>query len=132
MNIEDADLSLMKTKSNVKPSISDYFKQTSKVYNDDDLFDKANEEVDGDALINKKDDINDEDDDVDDEAEEDKSPDSKPIFQYKENIKPDIPLPRPKNARKSSEVKKLMQPPKQKSGYRHSEVKKFDYNDMLE
>ena len=123
----------MKTKSNVKPSISDYFKQTSKVYNDDDLFDKANEEVDGDALINKKDDINDGDDvddDVDEEAEEDKSPDSKPIFQYKENIKPDIPLP--KNARKSSEVKKLMQPPKQKSGYRHSEVKKFDYNDMLE
>ena len=123
----------MKTKSNVKPSISDYFKQTSKVHNDDDLFDKANEEVDGDALINKKDDINDGDDeidDVDEEAEEDKSPDSKPIFQYKENIKPGIPLP--KNARKSSEVKKLMQPPKQKSGYRHSEVKKFDYNDMLE
>ena len=122
----------MKTKSDVKPSISDYFKQTSKVHNDDDLFDKANEEVDGDALINKKDDINDDEDvdDVDDEAEEDKSPDSKPIFQYKENIKSDIPLP--KNARKSSEVKKLMQPPKQKSGYRHSEVKKFDYNDMLE
>lgn len=126
----DEKVMLPKMNSDIKPEISDFFKQTADDQKENDnIFENAKEEVDIDYFkqnLGEKSPI----DEADQEAEEDNTPSSKPIFKYNENSKPNIP--RPKVGRNSDNIKKLVQPPSNKSGFRNSEVQKFDYNKLFD
>lgn len=127
---------LTKRTSAMQPGVNQFFSQTAdKNKENDNVFEKANREVDADYFKQEPEDDNlFESVDKSVEEGEQKEGENQPVFVYKKNDRGGLPpmhKSKSKVSRASDAPKKLTKPPKPQNALRHSVLEKPDLVDLF-